>query len=255
MFTGFKKKLYSNEPVVGIWNTIASPVVTEVLALSGLDYVIIDFEHGPFDIKNLGQYINACLVHNCAPLVRIPSNQEWLMLQALDQGAEGIILPHVETKEECQKFVNSLRFYPQGSRGYSPFTKAGRYGATAQETFLSQSNASICAGIIIESLKGLENIESILEVEGLDFIFFGSYDLSQALGVPGQTTSEIVVNAIQKATKVVRKMGKVPGGYLAKNSADLKWAKEQGLNFLVYQVDTHILQQNVMTTMRSFKEL
>ena len=122
-----KEKLKKNQHVIGTWNTLASTLVTEVLAKSGLDFIIIDFEHGPFQIDNTSNYVNACLAYDCSPIIRIPENSSWMSLQALDQGAHGIMLPGVINKKSALNFSNQIKYEPSGSRGFSPFTKSGGF--------------------------------------------------------------------------------------------------------------------------------
>lgn len=251
--TSLRDSMSQGKPAVGTWNTVANPLITETLAVSGLDFVLIDMEHGPFDIKNVSNYCNACTKHNATPIVRIPKDSDWMALQALDQGAKGVIVPHVESQKQCQDFVDSLKYYPEGKRGFSPFTPAGSFGSTPIDEFVEKSNNETITAIIIESLKGLKNIDSILEVKGLDVVFFGSFDLSQALGIPGDTRNEKVLGEIKAATAKVIESGKVAGGYLAQNADDLKWALELGFKFLVYNVDTNILRTKIANDLSEFR--
>ena len=106
-------KLAKGDPVLGTWNTLASPLVTEVLAESGLDFQIIDLEHGPFILDKLHLHVNACENSSlCTPLVRIPSKEDWMVLQALDQGAHGVVVPHISNIQEAKELVKSTKYYP-----------------------------------------------------------------------------------------------------------------------------------------------
>ena len=97
-----KGKIASGEPIIGTWNTFGSTIATKVLASSGLDFQIIDFEHGPFQIAEVHDHIASSMLYDCSCLVRIPSNQDWMALQALDQGAEGILVPHIHNLKSAQ---------------------------------------------------------------------------------------------------------------------------------------------------------
>ena len=112
-----KEKLNKGEAVLGIWNTLSSPLVTEVLAQSGLDFQIIDLEHGPFAMDKIHLHVSACENSQCTPLVRIPSNSDWMVLQALDQGVHGVVVPHIDSADNAKEFVDAAKYYPQGSRG------------------------------------------------------------------------------------------------------------------------------------------
>ena len=117
-----KEKLNKGEAVLGTWNTLSSPLVTEVLAQSGLDFQIIDLEHGPFAIDKVYLHVSACENSQCTPLVRIPSNSDWMALQALDQGAHGVVVPHIDTVDDANIFVDATKYHPQGNRGFTPFS-------------------------------------------------------------------------------------------------------------------------------------
>lgn len=248
-----REKIESGKSVYGIWNTLGSPMVTDVLASSGLDFILIDFEHGPCDLSRISDYVNACLRYDVSPIVRLPELSDWKILQALDQGAHGVIIPHIETKEETEKLINFTKFYPEGKRGYTPFTKAGGYTGKDSEKFSSNANELTLTSIIIESKKGLDNLDDILAVNELDVVFFGSFDLSQELGCPGETRSEVVKDAIKSGIEKVKKAGKCPGAYLANSIEDINWLKELGVEFIIYKVDSSILKDEITNVMRQVK--
>lgn len=248
-----KEKLKSGEKVIGTWNTVSSPLITEVIASSGLDFVIIDFEHGPFDIANLSQYTNACLNHNASPIVRMPSNQDWMFLQALDQGASGLICPHIESLEDSKLFTNSSKYSPKGNRGYSPYTKAGIF--THENTnHISDSINNAFNIAIIESELGLNNIEDICKDENLDAVYFGSYDISIALGVPADVKNQKVVDAISKAKDIASKASKYTGAFVAMSPEDVRWQQEQGFDIIIYGVDSYLLRKNYTDMLSSIKK-
>lgn len=248
-----KKKIANGQKVIGTWNTASSSVVTDVIASTGIDFVFIDFEHGPLDFKNIGNYVNSCLAYNVSPIVRVPSNDASLIQQALDQGAHGIICPYIETKEDAQKLVQSSMYYPKGSRGYTPFTKAGQYGQGNIKEHTGAENESNLIFALVESVKGLENINEISKVDGIDLIFFGSFDISQSLGMPGDVKNELVVKKITDALKIVKKNGKHAGAYLATSEKEVNWVLDQGFDFVVYGVDTGILAKEYSRAVEALK--
>ncbi len=240
-----KKKIRSGKPVIGTWNTLGSPLVSEVLARAGFDFLIIDFEHGPFDISNIYQYVNACEKYDCSPIVRVPSNSAWISLQALDQGAHGIIVPGVGSKNEALSFVSSAKYYPKGTRGFTPFSKAGGFTNDNINMYTEKANAFTVTGIIIESINGINQLDEILDVEDLDIIYFGAYDLSQDLGVPGEVSNKKVVSVIESAVNKVVSGGKCAGGFVPQSKDDVKRLMDMGIKFITYNVDSDILYRPV----------
>ncbi|MBN4077431.1 hypothetical protein JYT19_00810, partial [Sulfobacillus acidophilus] len=166
-----KQNIKQNKLSLGIWNTLASPMVTEVLAAAGLDFIFIDLEHGPFDINNLHLYIDKCENNSCSPIVRLPAKNDWLILQALDQGAHGIIIPQVSDAKETRDIVQAVKYFPKGKRGFTPFTKAGGFNNFNTKKYYEAANNLTLTGIIIEDLHGIENLDEILKIEELDIIY------------------------------------------------------------------------------------
>jgi 4-hydroxy-2-oxoheptanedioate aldolase len=250
-----KVKLAKGLPVLGTWNTLASPLVTEVFAQSGLDFQIIDLEHGPFILDELHLHVSACANSpSCTPLVRIPSNKDWMSLQALDQGAYGIVVPHVSSQKEAEKLVRSIKYHPFGSRGFTPFSKAGGFNNKNTSGYVKQANDSILSIVIIESQKGLDNLEEITEVDDIDIVYFGAYDLAQALGFPGEVKHPKVINAIRNGVKIVNKKGKSAGGFVPQSKDDIKWLLDMGMRFITYEVDSSILHSHISNVSDWFKD-
>jgi 4-hydroxy-2-oxoheptanedioate aldolase len=241
-----KKKLLSGSPVLGTWNTLASPLVTEVLALSGLDFQIIDLEHGPFTLDKIHLHVSACEISsNCSPLVRIPSNLDWMALQALDQGAHGLVVPHIENKRDSKKLIQSIKYYPSGNRGFSPFSKAGGFSNKNISDYVNYANESLLSVVIVESKEGLERLDEIAEIDGIDVVYFGAYDISQALGYPGEAKHPEVVRSIQKGVELVSRKGKFSGGFVPQSKDDIKWLLDIGMRFITYEVDSSMIQTHV----------
>jgi 4-hydroxy-2-oxoheptanedioate aldolase len=236
-----KEKIKSGDFVIGCFNTIGSPLVAEILASAGFDFIIIDFEHGPFKLGDTQLFVNACERYLCSPIVRIPSLTEWMALQALDQGAHGIIVPHVNDRKKAKKVVDMTKYSPQGERGFTPFSKAGGFTNRDASTYAERANQFTLTGVIIESKGALDNLDTILEVENLDVVYFGAYDLSQDLGYPGQVKHPKVIEAIRPKIERVLKAGKCPGGFVAQTTDDVKWQIELGLKFIAFNVDTDLI--------------
>lgn len=250
-----KQKLQSGKAVLGTWNTLSSPLVTEVLAQGGLDFQIIDLEHGPYSLGQVYLQVSACEnVSDCTPLVRVPANEDWMILQALDQGAHGVVVPHISNSEAAQKMIFSARYHPMGKRGFTPFSKAGGFTDHDAASYVERANSSALSVAIIESREGLENLDQILAVDGIDIVYFGAYDLSQALGYPGEVRHPEVVAAIQRGVQMVTTEGRWAGGFVPQSRDDIKWLLDIGMRFITYQVDSNILYNHTNSISEWFDE-
>lgn len=248
-----RERINIGEPVIGIWNTLGSFLVTEILAKAGLDFQIIDLEHGVFSLKDIHRHVAAAeSTGNCSPIVRIPVPETWMALQALDQGAHGLVVPHVESRQDAEQIVTSSKYSPQGGRGFSPFTKAGGFTNERGSEYPKDANNKLVNVAIIESKSGLRNLDEIIEVPGIDVVYFGAYDLSQVLGVPGETKHPKVVKAIQSGAEKAIKCGKYAGGFVPLTVDDMKWNLDIGMNFVTYSVDSAMVFSNMQTVVNSF---
>ena len=155
-----KIKIKQGIPILGTWNTIGSPMFSEVLSFSGLDFLIVDFEHGPFQIDQVHDYVNRCESNSCTPIFRIPSNSDWMTLQVLDQGGHGVMAPHIDDKDSAQLLVDSTKYHPNGKRGFTPFTKAGGFTNLHGDVYAEKANEFTLVSIIVESKEALDNFSS-----------------------------------------------------------------------------------------------
>lgn len=233
-----KQKIKNNKQVFGTWCIIPSPEVVNIIAKSGLDFVIIDMEHGPVDFITAQRMIMAAEVCDCEALVRVPGNNEQYILRALDIGASGIIVPHVETEKNLKAAVSFIKYPPVGKRGYSPYTKAGGYSYRVNYTF--EENERVLTGIILEGRHGLDNISKILNEKELDVVYIGTYDISVSLGIPGKVQDRAVLRILENSVKKINKAGKT-AGCLFHDLKELKYFKEIGVGFLTYKVDSNII--------------
>jgi len=248
-----KEKIKSGQSIIGTWNTLASPLFTEVLARSGFDFLIIDFEHGPFDISKVYQYVNACERYRCSPIIRIPHNSDWMSLQALDQGAHCIMVPGMNKKEDVSNFVSSIKFYPKGNRGFTPFSKAGLFSNRNNHKYPTKANDYTLTSIIIESLEGINNLDDMLTIEDLDIIYFGAYDLSQDLGVPGDVHNDKVLSTIKKAVNKVISADKIAGAFVPQTKDEVNALLKIGIKFITYNVDCDMVYRSANNVVEWFK--
>lgn len=233
-----KNKLYSGKTVIGTWCEIPSPEFINVLAKAGMDFVIIDMEHGATDYELAGKMVMAAQVEGCSPIIRVPMNNESAILRALEVAPEGVIVPHIDTAKERKKVIDAIKFPPIGNRSLNPYVRAGGY--QSRPNFTQEENKRTLTAILVESLAAIKNIESIVDDENLDVVYMGSYDISAALGYPGNTKHPKVVATLKKLAKVITKRKKI-AACLFHTKDDLKFFKSIGVTFLCYKVDTAIV--------------
>ena len=234
-----KDKILEGKTVLGTWCEIPSPTVVNVIAKAGLDFVIIDMEHGPIDFQTSQEMAMAAESERCESIIRVPMNDESYIQRALDTGTSGIIVPHIENIEDRKKVVKYSKFAPIGSRGFNPYIRAGAYNS-GNLSFCDEQNKQTIVGIILEGTNGLNNVEDIISDASIDLVYIGAYDLSVALGVPGDVANEKVVTALIKTVSKIRALGKC-AGCMVHNVDELIWAKEHGFNFITYKVDSAII--------------
>jgi 2-keto-3-deoxy-L-rhamnonate aldolase RhmA len=186
----------------------ADPAIVEIIALAGFDGVFIDMEHTGFDLQLVGDMIRIADLTGITPIVRVPENNAKLILRILDMGAQGIQVPHIEGIEGAKRAVAAVRYPPLGERGAAGSSRAAGYGSIPWREHMRTSNEEILLVVMTEDLKGINDIEAIAALDGVDLISLGPTDLSAALGITDpsdprlrQTIEELVrkVNHIGKA--------------------------------------------------------
>lgn len=245
-----KKSLKNGEFVLGTWCDLPSPAVVNVLAKAKLDFVIIDMEHGPMDYEIAQGMVMAAECEGAEALVRVPRLDESDILRALDIGASGIIVPHIESVEDRRKVVAYSKFPPLGKRGFNPYVRSGGYCKANREYFSSQNERTIL-GLILEGVGALKNLEAIIDDPQIDLVYIGTYDLSAALGVAGDTGCPKVLKELEKATAKIIK-AKKSAGCMIHNFSDLEKFKELGIQFITYKVDSAIIYDAVAGIKREF---
>lgn len=181
-----KRKLTASDATLtSVVCTIPSAVVTQAIAASGVDSVIIDLEHGAVDHASAHAMIAATQGTDCAPLIRVAENDEPQVKRVLDLGAEGVVFPLIRDADDARRAVASLRYPPRGTRGYGPFIAQSRWQSTLPAYRADVEDSLVCC-LLIETVEAVTNIDEICAVEGIDLMVVAAFDLSTALGVPGQ---------------------------------------------------------------------
>ena len=186
----FKEKLKS-DGVMGIFSKTCDPGFIEVLGYAGVDYVIIDLEHGPNSVERVQNLIRGAQVAGIMPIVRVKESCASVMGEVLDIGAGGIQVPQITTRAEAEAVIKRTKFAPMGERGVCRFVRAAKYSAKDRFEYFKDENEKVTV-LQIEGQEGIDNIDDILTVDGIDVLFIGPYDLSQSLGVPGEIYNPLV---------------------------------------------------------------
>jgi 4-hydroxy-2-oxoheptanedioate aldolase len=247
-----KERLRNKATVLGTWNSIPSTSLADVMGSSGIDFIVIDAEHGPVSMEKAEDIIRAIEASGSTPIIRVPSNEDHLILRALDIGACGVQIPHISTREEAERAVKSVKYYPKGKRGLSPFTRAGNYGADA-EGYTDRANEKTMVVLNIEGREGMENIEQIASVPGIDVIFVGPYDLSQSMGMPGNVNDKKVLEAILHCVNIADREG-IACGSFACDREYLNLLAKSGVRYITYMVDASVIAGAYKDICGFFKE-
>ena len=242
--TNLKKKISDGDTILGTWNTMGSTMSTKVIASSGLDFQILDLEHGPFVIDSVHDHVASSYSYNCSCLVRVPSNIDWMILQVLDQGAEGIVVPQVGNIEEVERMIDTTMYPPVGSRGFSTFTFTGGFSNKDTQQYVDKANENLVKVILLESPEAIEILPEILKKDEVDVVYIGAYDLSKHLGVPGDIYNKKVVDLVKKSSELVDKHKAILGSFVPQNEETLKFCLDIGLKFITYGVDSFQLKNS-----------
>ena len=221
-----KRRIVDGETVIGTFCLIPNATVVEAIATAGIDFVVLDTEHGPLSLETCENLIRAAECGGATPIIRVQANRSELILRVLDIGAGGVQVPQIECAEDARATVHSAKYAPMGQRGLAVCTRAGQYVGVPDHT--ESSNAEQMVIVHIEGIQAVDHLDEILEVDGIDVIFLGPYDMSQSLGIPGQVDDPLVKRTLQKCAARARDAGRAVGSY-AKDNAYAHWLESIGV--------------------------
>ena len=207
-----KQRLEAGNAAFGVMITFPSPPVMEMLGQLGFDWVLLDNEHGTINVENSEEMIRAAELTGIAPIVRPVANRPEIIAPFLDRGAWGVQVPHVNTAEEARAAVDAVKYHPQGHRGIFSGSRPAGYGLSGSTAdYVQDANRNTLVCLMLEEVEAIENLEEMVEVEGVDVFFIGSGDLSQSMGYPGQQTHPEVQALMERGVTVIREAGRVAG--------------------------------------------
>ncbi|MGH8117731.1 MAG: 4-hydroxy-2-oxoheptanedioate aldolase [Rhodanobacteraceae bacterium] len=251
MTNTFKHALATGKPQIGLWAALADPYVAEVLACAGFDWLLIDNEHAPNDVRTTLSQLQALAAYPTQAVVRPVAADAALIKRYLDIGAQTLLLPMIDTPEQARNVVAATRYPPHGVRGVgSSLARASRWNAVPD--YLHRASDEICVLVQAESVTALENLAVIAQVDGVDGVFFGPSDLGASMGLLGQPGAPQVRDAVRSGISAVRAAGKA-AGVLTSDAALAKEYLAAGAMFVAVGTDIGLLRASTTRLADLFK--
>lgn len=246
----FRKKIENikaggKELILGSWINTVSPIVAEIMSNSGFDFLCVDAEHSALDYFNTLQLFQAIKAGNpeCTPIVRMQGNNYYDTKRYLDAGAQGVIAPLVNSKEEAEYLVESVLYPPKGKRGVG-YGRSHGYGFNFDE-YMKFAETEIFIAIQIEHIDAVKNFESIAKVPGIDAIFVGPYDLTASMGITANFNDPEYLKVLQHINEVCVKNNLISGIHVVQPSQEEVLEKHKiGYNLIAYSLDITIIGSN-----------
>ena len=246
----FKRASLSGQAQIGLWSHLCSPISTEILGGAGFDWLLLDMEHSPNELNDILAQLNAMKSGTASPIVRPPWNDMVTFKRLLDIGVQTLLVPYVQTEEEAQQAVAFTRYPPQGMRGYAGAPRASGYGRV--KNYAHRCSEELCVLVQVESVQGLNNLESIARVDGVDGVFIGPGDLSAALGHLGNPKHPDVLKKIDDAIERIRACGKA-AGILTGDESLAKHYLDLGCVFVAVGADQNLLRDTAQALVQRFQ--
>ena len=247
----FKRALQAGKRQIGLWSTLSSNYTVEVIAGAGFDWIMIDTEHSPTDLESVLSQLQAAAPYDSTAVVRLPWNDMVTVKRYLDIGVQTLLVPQVANADEARKAVAYTRYPPAGLRGVAGATRATRFGRV--KDYFKKGQDEICVLVQIESAEGLNNLEAIAAVDGIDGVFIGPADLHASLGYAGERAHDEVMPRIDDAIRRIVEAGKA-AGILADGEATARRWLALGALFVAVGSDVGILARGADALAAAFSK-
>jgi 4-hydroxy-2-oxoheptanedioate aldolase len=234
-----KQKLADGQLVIGSFVYVPSAKLTEIIGLLGFDFVVVDMEHGPVDIGIAEDMVRAAELADVTPIIRVTHNTPHLILRALDVGALGVHVPEINDADSARAMVNSVKYAPEGHRGLAGVRAAGYGLKESLADYAAAANRETMTIVHIEQVEAIDNLDVLLRVDGIDVYFLGPTDLSNSLGIPGQSKEPRVVDLVEDAIKRIVDAGKIAGCIAADTKAARRYTT-LGVRYLASHAVRHM---------------
>ncbi len=239
----FKKKIARGDVQIGCWAGMADAYATEMTASAGFDWVLIDGEHAPNDLRSITRQLQVVQASPSHAVVRLPIGSDWMIKQVLDAGAQSLLIPMVESADQAREMVAACRYPPEGIRGVgAALARSSRFSAIPD--YLQTANAQICLLVQVESKAAIAALDDILAVEGVDGVFIGPSDLAADMGYLGNPDAPEVRTVIADTLKRIRAAGKA-AGILATSDEFIDASLADGANFVAVGVDVVVFAKSL----------
>ena len=242
-----RNKLKSNEPIYGLWVTLESPSITEMAVSLGMDWVLIDAEHGHLDWKDISTHISAAIRSDTVVIVRIAERSTVLSKRALDIGADGIMIPWMESVEEIEKAVSDCNYPPEGRRGIGG-ERATAWGQCLKE-HTAEANENVLVIPMIESIDAVPNVANMCKVDGVEIFFFGPADFSSTAGFRGQWEGPGIAEKILELKNIIKDAGKYCG-VVSTSNQNLTDRLDQGFQMLAIGTDGGLMLRSLHESLK-----
>lgn len=249
MPNSFRRDLRARKPLIGCWASLANNITTEILGYAGFDWLLIDGEHAPNDWASFIGQLQALKDSPSAPVVRPQWGEPIIIKRLLDIGFYNFLMPYVESADEARALVEATRYPPQGMRGVGTVHRSIKYGYVPD--YFTRINDEISVVVQIESRKGVENVDAIAAVDGVDGLFIGPSDLSADYGVLGQITHPEVVRAMERVVAAGKVAGKAVG--ILTNEKDARRYLDMGMTMVAVGGDVGIFKSATKSLADRFK--
>jgi 4-hydroxy-2-oxoheptanedioate aldolase len=246
----FKAGLACGQRQIGLWSSLCSNIVAEIIGDSGFDWILLDTEHSPNELPSLLAQMQALAASTATPIVRPAWNDAVLIKRVLDIGAQTLLIPFVQNAAEAASAVAATRYPPEGIRGITASGRAARYGRVPD--YLKFAAREICVLVQVETTAALNELEAISSVTGVDGVFVGPADLSASMGHIGNPAHPEVQEAVKDAVTRLTSLSK-PAGILTSNEGEARRYIEWGYLFVAVGTDLGLLARNADALARSFK--
>lgn len=234
-----RTRLRTGNPMISTFLGIPATEIVEIIAGAGLDAVVIDCEHGPFSEHAIAPFVLACRAHGIFSIVRVRTDDPTLIGAALDQGADGVLVPQIDSADAAARAVDAARFHPVGHRGVNPYVRAA--GFAGDQKWASRADESTAVFLMVEGPEGIAALPEILAVPGLDGVMVGPVDLSHALGHPGELDHPDVVSATAQILADTAAAGLSSAIFSPTPEKARRWL-DAGVTLMMYSVDSGVVR-------------
>jgi len=247
----FKAAMAAGETRIGCWVGLADGYAAEIAGEAGFDWLLIDGEHAPNDLRSMREQLSALGRSASHPVIRVPVGEVWMIKQVLDIGAQTVLVPMVESGAQAALLARAMRYPPDGIRGVgAALARASRFSGIADYT--QHADDEVCLLLQVENRAGMAALDDILAVDGVDGVFIGPADLAADMGFRGRADAPEVVQVIGDAIRRIRAAGKA-AGILATNEAQARHWIDTGANFVAVGIDVLVLANGLRALAAKFR--